>query len=718
MKILHKLLLLTALALPVGASAGIAAYQINKNNKSVQSDIHQDGDYYVMESSDYTFKIDAFDLSFTIQKGEKIWNSGKVEETDEEITGLRKAFLTNPVTIYSYNSSGGESNFSIFDTNHKATTTVVVSPRSNKITAKVSVLDGKRATPTLKMSFNINYALIEDGLSISITDINEDEGNKNTLSKMAIYPGFGMSYQLNDGYFLIPDGSGALIDLSTKTHAQSSMQLTTYGKDFGIAANNRTYYSPEQLSMPMYAICDSTKAMMTTVESGQEYSELNASVYGVSDNYNVSYFRFNFKEITYQYLGLSESNRRSVPQEKRNDFEPELHYHLYDEKLEYYDVAKKYQSYLFDNKLLSKDKYSDTSLRLEFLMQENKKALFGKETIHMTSTDFIKDKVQSLLDVGNDFSVTLRGYTSGGFGGSYPYSFSSTPSYKDLGEYLGEHNVDLNFNVDVVRSFSDNHGNKLAMNMSQKLISTADYVNGTGESFYRVNPNESANLVKEYEKKITNNHGTGFDFTSLGFDLFSTYYHEENTRTSSIGVYQSALNDVAIKKNMRKPNLYMFPYFNNYLDAPTSSSGYVLETESIPFLAMVLSGYKSFYSSPINLNYLGEKQLLQLIDYNVCPSFLLTEKDTTKLIDSPASSYIYSSVYDVWENDIINSYHKVIDVLKQVEGSCFIKREMLSKQVYKNTYENGKSIVINYSSEPVTVEGREVKAMSSEVFGG
>ena len=720
MKVLHKLLLLIGLTLPVGASAGIAAYQMNKINRGVPSDTYSEGDYIVMENSDYKFMLDSYDLSFTIQKGDKIWNSGVIDVADEETLPMRKAFLTNAVTINAYNSTGGEASFSIFDTNHKPTTTVTAAARNNKIVAKVTVLDGRRNEPNLKMSFNINYALINDGLEISITDIEEDEGNKLTLSKMAVYPGFGMSYQLHDGYFLIPDGSGALIDLSTKTHAQSGMALTTYGKDMGISSSNRTYYSPEQLSMPMYAIGDSDKTMMTTVEEGREFSELNTELFttvaGVNDNYNITYFRFNFKEITYQYMGLSESSRKPIPQPNRNEFNPTIHYHLYNEKLEYYDVAKKYQQYLLSNDMLNKEKYGDTSLRLEFLMSENKKALFGKQTIHMTSADFIKEKVGNLLEIGSDISVSLKGYTSGGFGGSYPYSFSSTPSYKSLGEYLQEHSVDMNFNVDVVRSFSDSHGSKLAMNMSQKLISTSDYVNGTGDTFYRVNPGESANLVKEYEKKITNNHGSGFDFTSLGFDLFSSYYREENTRTSSIGVYQNALQDVAIKKNMRKPNLYMFPYFNNYLDAPTSNSGYVLETESVPFLAMVLSGYKSFYSSPINLNYLGEKQLLQLIDYNVCPSYLLTEKETTELIDSPSSSYIYSSLYSVWEEDIINSYHKVIEVLKQVEGCCFVKRETISKQVFKNTYDNGKCIVVNYSNNPVTVDGREVKALSSEVY--
>ena len=105
-----------------------------------------------------------------------------------------------------------------------------------------------------------------------------------------------------------------------------------------------------------------------------------------------------------------------------------------------------------------------------------------------------------------------------------------------------------------------------------------------------------------------------------------------------------------------------------------------------------------------------------MVDYNICPSYLLTERDTTELIDSPASSYIYSSIYDVWKSDIINSYNKVIPALKAIAGATFIKREKLDKQVYKNTYDNGKYIIINYSNNPVEVEGKMVPALSSEVF--
>lgn len=716
MKVLTKLIILASIAVPVGTSATIAGVSLSQNNNTTRG-VDVDGDYYVISNDNYTFRLNCNDLKFTISKGDVSWNSGEIKEEDrEEITSLREAFLTSPVTIYSYNSSGGESNFSLFDSNHPVTPRITVRD-NDRISARISITDGKKADPNLKITFSINYALKSDGLEISISDIVEEEA-KNTLSKMAIYPGFGMSHKLVDGYFLIPDGSGALIDLSTPTHGQSAIQLNTYGNDIGISTIQRNYYSPEQLSMPMYAICDSEKSMMTTIENGQEYSELNSKVAGMIDDYNCSYFRFIYKDLTYQYMGISESNRKAVPQKVRNEFTPVIHYHLYDEKLEYYDLASKYRSYLFDKKLLKDVRSSDVSLKLEFLMSENKKALFGKEVFNMTSTGFIKDKIGELLATGQNYSVSLRGYNAKGYGDSYPYSFPTkhNETYVDLGNYLSSKGVKLNYTVDVVRSFNDNHATKMAMNMSQKLISTSDYVNGTNNNFYRVNPGESANLISAYQQNIKNNNAQGMDFTSLGFDLFSTYFHEENTRTTTKEKYIAALKDLSLDANMRKPNLYMFPYLHNYLEAPTSSSGYMMETETVPFLSMVLSGYKSFYSSPINLNYLGDKQLLEMVDYNICPSYLLTERDTTELIDSPASSYIYSSIYDVWKSDIIHSYHKVIPALKAIAGATFIKREKLDKQVYKNTYDNGKYILINYSNNPVEVEGKMVPALSSEVF--
>ena len=721
MKLISKILLLASLALPIGASAVIAAnVQRKEANDAVNSTIDIDGNYYIMESDDYSFKIDSTTLQFTITKGTKTWESGIIKDEEKEgSTYARQDFLTSAATIYIYNANGGESNFSIFDENHYYTTTTRLTSKQGALSAKITVFDGgTKLKPNFKMSFRINYSLLKDGLSISVSDIEEDvENNKFTLSKMILYPGFNMSHKLHNGYILVPDGSGALIDLSKESYATRMLTLTTYGNDIGISTKNRTYTSPEQLSLPMYASVDEDKSMIVTVEEGQEYSELNSKVAGMLDQFNATYFKFIFKDLTYQYLGLSESNRKPIPQTTVNDFLPCVHYHLYDERLEYYGVAKKYQEYLLNNGLLSEKQESQGNLRLEFLMGESKKALFGQEYVKMTSTSFIKEKVDELSNQVDNISVSLRGYGASGFYNSYPSTFSGINSndYKSLGTHLKSKGISLNYNVDVVRSFDDK-SSKNAMNMSEKLISSSDYVNGTGSTFYRLNPSETTSLVASYDKKLTGLNATGFDFTSIGYDLFSTYFREENTRSTSIEKYQNALKEVNHERNIRKPNLYVYPYVDNYLDAPVESSNFMIETESIPFLSMVLSGYKPFYSTPLNLNYLGDKQLLQLVDYNIYPSYLLTEEDTMNLIDSPTSSYIYSSIYDSWENDLLSTYHKVVDNLLQVSNACFMKREQLDKQVYLNTYDNNKVVIVNYSNNDYSYNGNTIPALSSGVF--
>ena len=716
MKLLTKIIILSLVVAPTSVSVVTYAVMKQSENVSTNNAINQEGDYYIMNNDNYTFKLNSVDLTFEITKGSQTWDSGKISPLDDKITSYRESFLTNAATIYSYNAKGGESNFSIFDSDHIDSTFVAISAVNERITAKVSVLDGRRATPTLNLSFNIVYRLMDDGLMISLNNI-VDKESTNLLSKIVLYPGFGMSYQLNNGYFLVPDGSGALIDLSEPSHAQSPLQLLTYGKDIGIGASNRTYLSGDLLSLPMYAISDETKSMMVTISEGAEYSELNAKVMGMSDDYNAIYYRFIYRETTYQYMGISESNRKSVPQETANEFEPSIYYHLYDEKMSYSDIANKYRSYLLDEGLLNMQKNAKAELRLEFLMQDNKKALFGKEIVKMTTPRFIRDKVAEIKDDIKDLSISVKGYSDKGYDGSYPYSFpvSSNNEYKSLGSYLKDNNIDLHYVVDLVRSFDDS-SNKLAMNMSQKLISSSDYVSGTDTTFYRMNVGETTSLIKEYSKKIASLNGEGFDFTSLGNELYSTYYKEKNSRSSAMAKYVEALNEVSLNKNMRKPNLYMFPYVKQYLEAPTSSSGYMIETSSIPFLSMVLSGYQSLYSSAINLNYLGEKQLLQLVDYNICPSYLLTEEDTTKLIDSPASSYIYSSIYDIWKDNLYEAYSKVVSILKEVNGLAFLNREMIAPNVYKNSYENDIAIIVNYSNDSFTYNGKEITSMSSEVI--
>ncbi|MBQ2069327.1 MAG: hypothetical protein II467_00175, partial [Bacilli bacterium] len=423
MKTLVKALLVLGVALPAGGAIGGAVIAAkNAAISGIDATITNGKNDFTMSGGGYTLNLDKRTLHFTIEKGGVTFDSGATLEDDMEITSLRAGFLESAVSLWGLSSNAGESSFAIFDGNHKATTKASVEALDNALVAHLTVLDGKKADPTLSMSFDLEYRLEEDGLSLALTNI-VDNGSKNVLSAVSLYPGFNMSYGHVNGSFLIPDGSGALIDLSSPTHAQSPLSLRTYGKDIGISSSTRSMESSYQLALPMYGEYDEEKAMMVTVEEGSEYSELNSKVAGMIDNYNTTYFRFILRDTTYQYLGLSESSKKPIPQSKANNFTPRIHYHLYDEKMDYNGLASKYQSYLLNKGFLKKQGEIAANMRLEFLMGDSKKALFGKTYVPMTSSNFIKTKVAELAKERESLTVDLKGYTVGGFENSYPSSF-------------------------------------------------------------------------------------------------------------------------------------------------------------------------------------------------------------------------------------------------------------------------------------------------------
>lgn len=725
MKLVTKSIIFVSLAALVGTS--ILTYSLNMKEANLDNpskvDISNTEDTYVMTNDHYRFEINKKNLRFEIVRGTQRWTSGEKDPLDPSLGEFFIYKYLNPVELYVLrnNSNSNEVNFSIYDEDI-CVTTIRMLNMDDYLSAHLSVKAGSNANPDVSVSFDINYYLMDDGLKISVTGINEEEANY-TLSGLSLYPGFGMTYGQNNSKYLIPDGSGAIIDLSIPTRASSQLSISMYDKDIGISSSNRTIYSSDKLSIPMFANYSNEKTMIATIEDGDEYSNLNVKLAGMLDNYNVMYYRFIYKEImTYEIPSMNPDKPivNKYPQSERNDCNPTIHYQLYDEGMEYYDIAKKYQEYLISKGLLS-SKYSSATMRLEFLMSENKKALFGKEIFKMTSAGFIIDEVEKLKNDCSNLSISLRGYTKGGYGGSYPYSFpiedrtGGLHGYATLGNFLQENGINMNFVVDTVASFNSTYTAN-AQNVTQNLIASEDYINGSNQAIYRVNPNESKRLVSVYESYIDAANATGFDFSSIGNELFSTYHHESNTRTTSKEKYVEALKNFGHLRNVRKPNFYMFPYFESYLDTPTSSSGYLMENESVPFLQMVLSGYRSFYSSAINLHYLGDKQLVELIDYNVNPSYLLTEEDTMLLIDSPSSSYIYASKYSDWVENIKFTYSKVVNILNSVKGLGFIKREKIAPKVYKNTYEGGKVIVVNYSSETYDYSGHNIAPLSGEVF--
>ncbi|HCA70585.1 MAG TPA: hypothetical protein DEP17_09435, partial [Lachnospiraceae bacterium] len=153
---------------------------------------------------------------------------------------------------------------------------------------------------------------------------------------------------------------------------------------------------------------------------------------------------------------------------------------------------------------------------------------------------------------------------------------------------------------------------------------------------------------------------------------------------------------------------------------PVTTSQHVFETDTVPFLQMVLNGTMEMYAPYANFSFYTQPDILRMIDYNLSPSFILSMEPSYHLASTP-SAHLYSTEFDQYEGLVDEVYSQVNEALSQVAGYRWVKRKVLENGVIKNTYENGqdeKQILINYTEEPFVYEQDTIAPLSAFVRTG
>ena len=126
------------------------------------------------------------------------------------------------------------------------------------------------------------------------------------------------------------------------------------------------------------------------------------------------------------------------------------------------------------------------------------------------------------------------------------------------------------------------------------------------------------------------------------------------------------------------------------------------------------------YAPYANFSFYSATDQLRMIDYNISPSFVLTQEPSYLLASTTSSDY-YSTEFEQYEELVQNIYKVVNEPLSQVVGYQWDGRKVLQDGVIANKYvKDGseKSIIINYTDKDVTVNGTTVTAMSAKVIEG
>ncbi|KZE64173.1 hypothetical protein AWM68_13790 [Fictibacillus phosphorivorans] len=668
------------------------------------------------ENEDLVLYVNEETLAIKVQnkKTQYVWNSGLDQPDQYRLNKTWEQMAQSAITVEYMDRRGKVKTESI---------------TTNDSRPRVKMTD-KGFTASLymnqsKLEFEVIVELQGSDLVVSIPESEIKENKYTKLISMRVYPFFG-AVNKNDinGYMFIPDGSGALIRYEESgSKADAPFTGSVYGEDEAFkkteGKKDGKVTPVEQIKMPVFGAVHGVKqnAFLAVIEDGYTYGDILAYPSGVSTDFNWISSEFHFRKEYYQPTSKNMKGL-NVYQKSKNPFGVKLRYmFLQKDEADYVGMAKAYQHHLTDTKQLKKidDK---TGVRLEFLGGEVKEGLLWDSVLPMTRVADIPSMTSTLKkDIDNLF-VVYKGWSEGGLTGTLPKKFpfeselGNSDDVKNTIDRLRKDNIPLYFYSDYTKAYDGASGYSGSKDVAKKISSETISHSEDKKTLYYLSPEKSLSIAKEdaidYEKYGISN----VAIDTSGYTLFSDYSKKKTSdRNQTISTYQklfSTLNKKVGNVALYEPNTYLWSQTDRYLDIPMNASNYVFETDTVPFLQIVLKGYMPYYAPFSNFQSDSEDQMLRMIEYGAYPSYLLTN-EPSHLLAKTASKDVYTSEYSIWKDKILYQYENIKKSLGEVEGEEIVSRHVPQTGIVEVGYTNGKVIIVNYTNAAYKNNGVEVE---------
>lgn len=658
-----------------------------------------------------------------------IW--GMLEgETGKGLNKSWSSFGNSICAIDYYNSDSLEQRIGMSDSRVKTT----YQTKGDTLNCKISI-------KKLKFELSVELKLNSDNLSVEIDDATITEDGDNIIKSIHLLPFFGSTYENNiPGYMFVPDGSGALIRYRTSLSYTSNYDQSIYGKNVGIdnlsevndlMANRSNDYvvDIEQITVPVFGIVHGVEqnAVFAVIEGGDDYANIVASVAGMSTPYNWVTARFDYRKMFSQSTGTNGVGI-TKPTPEKNLINPCIRYYfLENEDASYVGMAMKYKQLLKDDGVFSSERIDkEIPLQVTMVGSDVKKGFIFKGRRVFTTAEQAKGIVQSLYDSEiSNITLMYEGWQKGGLNGA---NYSETridnklggkSGFTDLKSLVTENGGRFSLFINPVTANED----QINLNKQTSKTRSYNYANflRADETLlyptsYFIRISQIENFVK---KMVSKQEDFDLSFDKLGNTLYSDYtrndaYTRTETKEKLISLVSEISNSVA---GFSQPNVYLWKYADEIYDMPVSNSQYLYETDSVPFLQMVLKGSIDYYAPYSNRGFYSNDCILKMIEYGMYPSFMLMDADNTELYKTPLEEY-YSLNFDDWKNTILDVYNTVNSALSAVEGSEIVDYTVLKSGVVKVDYSNSISIYVNYTGADYVSGNVTVKAGGYSVERG
>lgn len=589
-------------------------------------------------------------------------------------------------------------------------------------------------TKTAEFLVPIEYALTEDGFRMRVlTDRIVSTSQEYILQTVIPLQYFSSVKAEQDGYLLIPDGSGMVVSLNT--NSGESLQRPFYGTDQAVTSQQTTQ-EVQNLLLPVYGQHRAGSGYLAIVEGAAEQASLRLQMAGGENPYTSVAAAFGLRGMDTTDIGKD----RDMP--VMNLYSEHLVYEnpsvryilLEDESSTYSDMASVYRQYLLDRGILG-ERLQGTGqlpLFLDFTgYVTSKTSVLGvpvNRVLVLSTLEEIGQLVGDLPDNGiQNAIIRLKGLDNGGLLHGLTDDFSL---YKDVGtkeqlERLAGNLQSAGMRLYIDGDFSTVYrkdgdfiqrlDNVRRLDRSMAEFGEYSLVTKSLESplfpRYLVAPIAYPRLIRSYLDSMGQYTSADIlpSWSTAGTLLVSDFNHrQEYDRCMTRDTILEGLQ--LLSQNGQKDvmtdggNGYVLPFARTIVNLPTDSSGFSVEYYTVPFYQMVVHGYVDYSGPALNLSQNPERLALSSIESGAGMYYSFITGDDMLLRNTDYERDLMpTNALGQWES-MLKAYQEWNSVLGDLRNQVILRHERLMEDVFVTEYEDHTRIYVNYSSAEVRLD--------------
>ncbi|AEE95676.1 DUF5696 domain-containing protein [Mahella australiensis] len=592
----------------------------------------------------------------------------------------------------------------------------------------------------------LEYKLDGEGLIVSVDAKEIKYDTSYPLTQIRVLEFFGAGNAETSGYMLVPDGSGAIINMNNGKNDVRPYMGYLYGNDRAIR-REEVFERSEQAYLPLFGIKQGDNALFGIVEEGSAFASIVADVSGRINSYNIACVEFmTLPNDTIDLTAMAGNNVVMAYQPRIYQGAFKIRYSfLSGQDADYVGMAKSYREYLLNKGQLKKAKNgSGLPFYIELIGAIDRiKPVAGvpvRGIEPLTTYDQAIEIIDKMINSGiSNIKLKYTGWFNGGIRHSLSNNINlqsqlgGKKDFNKLTSFAADNGVEIYPNVSFEYAYKDkmfdgfSARSDAARFLDREVALVYDFdpatnrYDNTKEPYYIISPTRINPIVSSFLEDYKGLNVNGLSLATMGSDLNSNFRENglvDREQAKALMVEQmEKLTQKGISLMASGVNDYALPYVAHILNMPMDSSGYNITDESVPFYEIALHGYISYAGEPINLAGDYTRSVLKAAETGAGLYFTWIYGENSLVKDSDYN-YLYSVNYEAWLGRAVELYNRMNAVLSDVQDKAIVDHRKLRQDVYKVTFEGGKSIIVNYSDAPVSINDTIIEANNFKVFEG